>query len=146
MTQEKPQDTRVSWKEAEVFFDRKGHLIRVWFSTYSGHEKVYVDDQLVSEGRSWRFKNVHHFDIDGEPHELELFVEGWKSLLLGIYSLRLKSNGLVVDMDQVEFMEKLGMNEDEKFSWRKFLVGLLPWILIGGVGGYFFGYALASWF
>lgn len=46
--------------EASIsFFDCGEHTIKVIASFTSGKEYVYVDDQLVSEKRSFRYKSEH---------------------------------------------------------------------------------------
>ena len=41
------------------YFELDEHNIRVEKSKESGREWVYVNEQLVSEKLSWRFKTVH---------------------------------------------------------------------------------------
>ena len=55
------------------------HEITVWGSSWTGMEKVWIDNALVSEKRSLKFKTVHEFQLDGINYELELSIIGfWK--------------------------------------------------------------------
>ncbi|CUS47850.1 MAG: Glutathionylspermidine synthase [Idiomarinaceae bacterium HL-53] len=138
MNQKQP---RVNWKEAEVYFEHAGRQIRIWFSTYSGAEKVFIDEDLVSEARSWRFKNTHKITIGNDQYQIDVSVKGWKHLFLGIYSVDFFANGQLVDQDQLEMMKHIGQGKEGKpFTWRKFFFSLLPFL----IAGYFFGYFVAK--
>lgn len=126
-----------SWTSAEVYFEHNGHSIVVWFSTYSGKEKVYVDDELVSDARSWRLSNKHVISIGASSCEIKVSVKGWKNLFLGIYSVYFYVEGELVDQDELEFMKYLGKGHKKKpFSWKRFVFTLIPFL----VAGYFVGY------
>ena len=48
--------------------------IRLWGSTLSGKEKIYVDGELVQESRSLRTKATHEFNIDSDVYRTEFSV------------------------------------------------------------------------
>ncbi|RUO29510.1 hypothetical protein [Aliidiomarina sanyensis] len=124
-------------KGGNVYFDVQGHPIRVWFSGWSGGERVYVNETEVSRTRSWRFMTTHHFEIEGQPHRIELGVDGWKDLFGGKYFARLYAGDDLIDQDWVLIMGK----DKKAFSWKSFIVFLLA----GAVTGFLVGGFVATW-
>lgn len=141
MTTVKNTDKNVKMSHAEVHFEHLDRAIKLWFSTFSGKEKVYVNDELVSEGRSWRFKNIHRFTYQGTNYEVEVGVDGWRGLLSSIYKIELRADGQRIDQDEIDYMASMGAKgKDGKFSIAKFLWSLLPFFVVGGVIGFIVGF------
>jgi len=51
------------------------NVIRVWGSSLSGLERVYVDEALVSERRSLGRVSLHEFSLDGQQHCVAIAVK-----------------------------------------------------------------------
>ena len=51
------------------------HDIDVWFSSLSGLEKVYVDNELVAKQRNFSRKSTQSFTINGVEYTTELSAE-----------------------------------------------------------------------
>jgi len=65
------------------YFDIEGHSIALWASLISGLERLYIDNQLVSQKRSFYFTSKHTFGLDGTQYVLTLTVD---SPLTGVKS------------------------------------------------------------
>lgn len=98
------------------------HEITVWGSSWTGMEKVWIDNALVSEKRSLKFKTIHAFQLDGFNYELELSVIGfWKGEV---------SVSLIKDGAHEKTVRFSGYRDDQgKFKWGQtigyFAAGLL---------------------
>lgn len=44
-------------------FPLEQHMIRAWSSSFNGKERIYVDDVIVAEGRSFRATSKHSFSV-----------------------------------------------------------------------------------
>jgi hypothetical protein len=75
-----------------VFHDG-GRTIRAWGSTFSGLERIYVDNAIVSEGRNLKREGIHQFSIDGVGYSITFRAS---SVLKGPLVCRLEKNGLVI--------------------------------------------------
>jgi hypothetical protein len=69
------------------------HTIRAWGSAFSGLERVYVDDALVSERRSGSRDSEHAVSVAGSPYRI---VFKTLNLLKGSLECRLLKDGRVV--------------------------------------------------
>jgi len=72
-----------------VFHDGE-HIIRAWGSSFSGLERVYVDDEVVSEQRNLKRSSGHAFAIDSDRYVVRFVVV---NLLKGQLNCRLLKNG-----------------------------------------------------
>lgn len=122
------------------FFDVGEHVISVEASYLTGKERVYVDDELVSEKLTWRFQSEHQFQLDGKDVIVRLKVA---SMLTGPVAITLIVNGEVVDADIWNLKRILKTNATSQVWWKTLLI-IFALGLIGGVVGYFVGGALAS--
>lgn len=128
-----PSKSNVSLSRGgNAYFDIKGHLVRVWFSIWTGEEHVYVDDARVSRTFSWRLVSTHHFEIDGEPYRVELGFNKISDFFFGRYFVRLYSGSELIDQDWIS----VSGHKAERSSWASYLIlfvaGLLVGFLIGG--------------
>lgn len=71
-------------------FEDEGTVINAWFSTWSGHEKVYVNDELVSSQRNISTNSTNYFKIGTNEYSTNLKAAG---LLKGILVCTLSKNG-----------------------------------------------------
>lgn len=86
-----PDKSVASIKNGIWFIHNDGvNNIQVWGSNLSGKEKVFLNDELVSEQRSVKMKNGHNFkDKNGQNYEVKFEME---SLLKGSLVCRLKKD------------------------------------------------------
>lgn len=135
--------------QAKVYFEHLGREITLVFSLYSGKEQVYVDNQLVSERRNWRFKSVHAFNVGGVSYALEVTtIKSLKGLLSGIIDIQLKANGTVVDSDQVNSQQQLsgGENGNTSAKWKRVVRALMPFFAAGAIAGFAAAYLGLKYF
>lgn len=69
-----PQKSESSIKNGIWFIHNDGpNAIQVWGSCFSGKEKVYFNNELVSDQRSVKMQSVHKFeDKNGKNYEVEI--------------------------------------------------------------------------
>lgn len=74
-------NTEVSIRNGYWFpFDSEKNRIVAFGSAWSGMEKIFVNDELVSKKRNMlNFNSRHEFEIDGEKYEVFYLVTGWVS-------------------------------------------------------------------
>ena len=71
-------------------FDDEGNKISAWFSAFSGHEKIYLNAELISEQRNLSTRSSRTFRVG--PNEYSINMEA-VSVLLGPYVCTLYKNG-----------------------------------------------------
>lgn len=74
-----PDKSRGSIEEGLwLVFDDGVNIIRFWGSTFSGKEKLYLNDNLIIDKNNFKFKEALQFqDDDGNPYEFRLFVNSF---------------------------------------------------------------------
>ncbi|RUO43757.1 hypothetical protein CWE15_00705 [Aliidiomarina taiwanensis] len=131
-TQETKKDIQIKGAQAEVYFEHAGREIIFKFSLYSGKERVFVNGELVSEARNWRFKSTHYFTYQGTRYQLQIAMKrSLTGLLVGQSTIELEADGVLVDSDEFNYLKNSG-----PFSWKKFFLSLLPYFIIGAVVGF----------
>ena len=118
----------MSASQWQSYFDVGDHTIRFTGSTLSGKERVYVDEQLVCQQRSWKLYNEHHFELDGAPYVLKLFT---LSLLQGKFRLELHRAGQLIDSDDIAWGTHYSISAF--YAAKAFLFGL-----VGGMVAVYF--------
>ena len=69
-------DATLSLKRgAELKFKQDDIEVGVWLSTWTGKEKIWIHDALVSELRTIGFNPWHRFEHDGHIYEAVMTVE-----------------------------------------------------------------------
>ena len=71
--------TERAWKlikGTKFLFNVNGHDVVAWSSALSGLKKVFLNDELISERRSFRAKSVLTFPIDNVKFEIR-FLESF---------------------------------------------------------------------
>ena len=69
-------DATLSLKRgAELKFKQDDIEVGVWLSTWTGKEKIWINDALVSELRTIGFNPWHRFEHDGHIYEAVMTVE-----------------------------------------------------------------------
>ncbi len=131
--------TSQSRYQVKVYFEHLGREITLVISLYNGAEQVYVNNRLVSEGRNWRFKSAHAFQVGGVSYALEASIRrSLKGLRLGIIDVQLRADGTVIDSDQVNSSQHLLVGErgNTPLTWKRLARTLLPFFVAGGVAGF----------
>ncbi|EGN76094.1 hypothetical protein A28LD_0582 [Idiomarina sp. A28L] len=121
-------------KGGNFYFDVNGCQVRVWFASFSGKQEVYVEDTLVSSSRSWRKMVTHNFEVAGQPYKLLVGIHNWSDASKGFYLAELYHNEKLIDKDEILMFEDA--RNGAPFSWRKFAIGIAPWL----IGGFIFGF------
>ncbi len=107
------------------YFNDEGTPITAFGSALSGHEKVFVGDELISSKRNWRFSTCHKFAHNGADYEVEFRVANWRT---GELVCSLKKNGVLLDTATKAY----ATTPDKAFSWKKFLLS----VVYGGIFGF----------
>lgn len=126
-----PESSLKILKGGNFYFELNGQQLRVWFSSFSGKEEIYLNEDLISSKRSWRKINTHEFTVAGQTYRVRVGVRNWNEAFKGIYIAELYRGKELIDEDEIM------MNQDAKdpFSWRKFSIGLVPWLIGGFIVG-----------
>ncbi|MCH8502596.1 MAG: hypothetical protein LAT77_11885 [Aliidiomarina sp.] len=122
------------------YFDVRGLQLRVWFSSFTGAERIYLDDELVSSNRSYRKMSTHTFQVDGEAYALKVGVRSWGDAFRGIYVAELYRGEQLIDQDEIILFAEEQKGEKPKQSTWRWITSLL----IGLVVGYGVGYTFAK--
>ncbi|WP_423185433.1 hypothetical protein ACO1PK_09705 [Alishewanella sp. d11] len=138
-----PESSLTVMNGGNFYFDVNGQQVRVWFACFSGAEKIFINDKLVSRKRSWRKLSTHQFTLDGESYTLKVGVRSWSEAFEGIYIAELYRGEQLIDQDEVHFLHEY---DDLKshFSWKACFKELLPLVIIGGFVGYLVGYFILA--
>ena len=111
------------------FFEHQGHQIAVNGSAWTGRERVWLDDQLVSDVYSFGLTTRHDFVVDGVNCQVVFKIE---SILKGTVGCEFVSGGQVLHSAAMGLSTEPGKN-----AWWSMLAGLL----FGALGGY----VIAEW-
>lgn len=83
-------------------FDYQDHQIRLELWACTGLERVYLDEQLISERRNFSGgRSEHRFHIGQQPVRLQLLPKGIRGMLQGCYDIRLQLHRQTVATDQL---------------------------------------------
>lgn len=121
---------------AVTFFDLGEDCIRVESSFLTGQEQVFVNDQLISKKRSWRYSSAHAFEIKGQAIEVKIRIG---SILRGPVVIELWVNGEKKDSDEWDL--KRIMQRARQPGWKALLM-----IFLWGMAGAVVGFSLAILF
>ncbi len=124
------------------YFDHGEDTITCVASLITGKEQVYINDQLVSEKRSFRFKSVHHFQLNGQQASITISVG---NLLKGPYTIEFWLDGTRVDSDEWNYQRLLAQAKSAHANKSLGQVMGVYFIygMIGGFVGALFGYLIA---
>ena len=107
------------------YFDLAEHTVRVSGSNLTGHEYVYLDDELVSKKLNWTFKSSHQITLNGQDYVIVIEL---LSVMTPQIRVQLVQGGQVIDEDYIFKND----GSARRHSLAHFGVGLLG----GFVGGY----------
>ena len=111
-----------------VNFRDESDEIMFWASPFTGNEKVLVNNEIVSQKRTFRLSTKHSFQFNGNDYAIEFSI---KSLIKYTWSCSLFKNGVLIKNIEIK---------DDR-SDKSFLLKNWEFILGGFVGAaYAFGY------
>ena len=126
------------------YFDHGEDTITCVASLLTGKEQVYVNDELVSEKRSFRLKSAHHFQL-GEQQVTIVISVG--NLLKGPYNIEVWLDGILIDRDQWDYQRMMAQSNSAHANKSMgqvlgiyFLYGMIGGF-VGALVGYFVGLA-----
>ena len=114
-------------------FNEDGNQISAWFSSISGLEKIYVNDELITSQRNISKNSTNTFVVDGTEYSINLDVV---SIRKGPFVCTLSKNGKPYKRRKLVF----SMHEVQKSKFN-FLLQLVFFIFVGLI----FGAAKAYW-
>lgn len=119
-----PDKSEASLKNGNWLIHNDGfNLIQVWGSNVNGKEKVYLNNELVSEQRSIKMQSRHNFtDKSGRNYEV-IFETG--NLLRGSLKCILKRDDSILRTFKTEYLK--GKN----FTLKRFLIIILASVIFG---------------
>jgi len=109
----------------ESYFDLGDDTIKVWGSSCSGLERVYLNNNLVSEKRNWRFSSSHKLQSAGHELEVKIIVV---SILTGEIRLELWCDGELLDSDDLSMKQAVAgtplalLNPKSAVSWLLYIL------------------------
>lgn len=99
------------------------NTIQVWGSCINGKEKVYINDELVSEQSSMKMKSAHNFkDKNGQSYEVQFITE---SILKGGLECLIKKDNIILKSYKAKYVR------GKLFSFKKFLIIILASAIFG---------------
>jgi hypothetical protein len=122
------------------YFDLGEDAIRVETSILSGREWVYLNEKLVSNKLSWRFKTVHPLTVQGKAVEVVVSLSG---RFCSSIQIELWVEGALKDSDEWDLRRMTGTAPGQKKPWP--LMTTLLIIFLSGIGWAYLGYKLATW-
>lgn len=127
----RPQKNKLSLSGWESYFDLGEDTIKVWGSICTGLERIYVNDQLTSEKRNWRFNSHHTFQLDGSELEVRIIVV---SMLTGELRLELWRDGELIDSDDLSMKQAAAGTPLSFFQPKSFASWILLILAFAGAG------------
>lgn len=119
-----PDKSEASIKKGNWFIYNDGiNTIQVWGSNLNGKEKVFLNNELVSEQRSIKMQSGHNFtDKNGQNYEVKFETE---NLLKGSLKCILKRDDTILRTFKTKYI--IGKN----FTLKRFLVIILASAIFG---------------
>ncbi|MBM7074138.1 hypothetical protein JQC92_19225 [Shewanella sp. 202IG2-18] len=110
------------------------NVITTWGSSWNGKEIIKVNDEVVSEQRSYKRKSIHLFKVDDIPYEIEF---NMIDILRGHLQCTLIEDGVHVETQSIAY-------KHPDVSGRQMLVDFGKWLLAGVVTGLLMGFIIAN--
>jgi Ca2+-dependent lipid-binding protein len=125
-----PNKSEASVKNGNWFiYQDGGNLIQIWGSNVTGKEKVYLNNELVSERTSIKMQSEHQFtDQQGQNYEVKFEME---SLLKGRLKCVIKRDETILRSFRVDY------GKGKNFSLTQFSLLILGSAIIGFLIGTF---------
>ena len=109
------------------FFDIADHPVTVHASGWSARERLWINDDLVSDRRSFRVATLHEIEVGGERFEIRVEISDW---LRGGIRCTVQQN------EQPVHTVVLKMIPDEQSIWRYMFKDLWKYFLGGAAVGF----------
>ncbi len=125
------------------YFDHGDYTITCVASLLTGKEQVYVNDQLVSDKRSFGLKSEHHFLLGEQKARIIIRVA---NLLKGPYIIEFWLDDQKIDTDEWGFQRIKAQTKAinaNKSIWEIMGIYFL-WGMAGGFVGVLVGYLVAT--
>jgi len=119
------------------YFEVDGHHIHAFGSAKSGKEKIFVDNELVAEKRSLRFKSCLSFVIAENVYEIEF---NMVKLFTGELHCTLIKNGTHVRTQKKALKTKYHLTK------KRILIGLPICVILGFIFGFFLSTEIIQFF
>ena len=111
-------------------FEVDGKQINVHGSAWNGRERVWIDDELVSDIRSFSVESKHEIELNGRALTLEFSAT---SILRGDYRARVLENGVILREAPRSYVP--AGTSGRRFYFRE----LGKWVAYGAVVGFAVG-------
>lgn len=113
-----PDKSETSIKNGNWFIYKDGqNVIQIWGSNLNGKEKVFLNNELVSEQRSMKMQSSHNFkDKNGQNYEVMFHTQ---SLLKGSLECIIKKEDVVLKIFKTKYIR--GKN----FTLKRFVILIL---------------------
>jgi hypothetical protein len=123
-----PDKSEASINKGNWFIHHDGiNIIQIWGSNLNGKEKVFLNNELVSEQRSIKMQNIHNFtDKNGKNYEVIFETE---SLMKGCLKCILKRDDHILRTFKTEY--KKGKN----LTLKRFSIIILVSAIFGVLQG-----------
>lgn len=108
------------------YFDDNGLKITAFGSCFSGKEIVFVDDEIVSHGYSWRKNSIHSFKHNMDDYEIAYIVT---NIARGELACTLKKNGILLCTLTKAYVPSGASTF--KFISAQFVIGLIAGSVFG---------------
>jgi len=98
-----PNRSEASFKNGNWFIHNDEiNIIQIWGSNFNGKEKIYLNNELVSEQRSLKMQNSHNFKANnGQNYEVTFKT---KSRLWGGLECTIKKEGTVLKVFNARYI------------------------------------------
>ncbi len=115
------------------YFDIEGIKITAFGSAFSGKEIIFIDDDIVSECRSYRVSNGHKFEYQGSQYEVRFTMQ---NILTGNLICEVFKDGKKIATENKAYFGGSDTSTKTTLLWL-FVIGAAS-----GVGFYTMGYWL----
>jgi len=121
-----PDKSEASIKKGNWFIYKDGiNVIQVWGSNLNGKEKVFLNNELVSEQRSIKMQSSHNFtDKNGNKYEVKFDTQ---SLLKGGLKCILKRDDHILRTFKAEYIQ------GKYFTIKRFSILILASAIFGAL-------------
>lgn len=118
------------------YFDGEPHSIAIQCSAWSGMEKFYVNNELVSSRRNWRRNSEHQFSYEGHSFRVRFKV---RNMLTGRVSCTLFCDDIEMGSEELAYTDnKAPIKEQIKGPLLiPLLMGMVFGVIATGVQAYF---------
>jgi hypothetical protein len=119
------ENTKVTLRKGYWFyFEDAGLKITAFGSGFSGKEIVYINDEIVSEKRNYRFKSTHYIQHNGARYKVSFEM---KNMITGELICSLTKNNELLHTESKAYISNKNGSGYKTLLWI-FLIGLVAGI------------------